>query len=107
MKSSGIDFKFKCLQEVQQSLLIRLSFDKLLHILDIPLWRVGFIPCNIFSQIEKDDDLVKTIQVNKVGDTKPLKLACSSHIWNFKFTKGNQKEMQAMCKCHELKMIHG
>jgi hypothetical protein len=25
------------------------------------MWGVGFIPRNIFSQIEKDDDIVKTI----------------------------------------------
>jgi hypothetical protein len=28
---------------------------------------VGFIPCNVFSQIEKDDDLVETIQVSLLG----------------------------------------
>jgi hypothetical protein len=34
---------------------------KLLHIIDIPIWGLGFIPCNVFSQIENDDDLVEII----------------------------------------------
>jgi hypothetical protein len=30
------------------------------------MWEVGFILCNAFSQIEKDDDLVETILVRLV-----------------------------------------
>jgi hypothetical protein len=37
------------------------TFDKLLHIIGILRWGVGFIPHNAFSRIEKDDDLVETI----------------------------------------------
>ncbi len=34
------------------------------------MWEVGFILLNAFSQIEKDDNLVETILVSKVGYAK-------------------------------------
>jgi hypothetical protein len=72
------------------------------------MWEVGFISCNAFSQIEKDDDIVETILVNKVGYTKFLKPTWDAYNWNSKFTNiKKEKEMQAMCKYHELEMIHG
>jgi len=43
------------------------------------MWGVGFIPCNAFSHIEKDDDLDETIQVNKVGYATPFKLTWDAH----------------------------
>jgi hypothetical protein len=43
------------------------------------MWGVGFIPCNAFSQIKKDDDLDETIQMSKVGYTMPFKLAWDAH----------------------------
>jgi hypothetical protein len=51
------------------------TFDKLLGVINIPKWGVGFIPHNAFSRIEKDDDLVEIIQMGKVGYAKPLRLA--------------------------------
>ncbi len=42
-------------------LLIWLAFNKLLKFICILAWGVRFIPCNVFTQIEKDDDLVEII----------------------------------------------
>jgi hypothetical protein len=69
---------------------------------------LGFISHNTFSWIEKDDDLFKEISVSKVHYTKPFKFAWDARNWNLESTKSNQeKKMQAMCKYHEFKMIHG
>jgi hypothetical protein len=38
------------------------------------MWEVGFILHNAFSQIEKDDDLIETILMSKVGYAKLFKL---------------------------------
>jgi hypothetical protein len=71
------------------------------------MWEVGFILCNAFLQIEKDDDFVETILVSKFGYTKFLKLTWDAFDWNSKFTNNKkEKEMQAVCKYHELEMIH-
>jgi hypothetical protein len=51
LKVSEIDFKLKCNASRR--------FNKLLHVIGIPMWGVGSIPCNVFSWIEKDDDLLK------------------------------------------------
>ncbi len=45
---------------------------------------VEFIPRNVFSRIEKDDDLVKTIEVSKVGYAKPFRFTWYAHNWNSK-----------------------
>ncbi len=39
--------------------LIQLAFNKLLNFIRILAWGVRFITCSVFSQIEKDDDLVE------------------------------------------------
>jgi len=36
------------------------------------MWGVKFIPHSVFSLIERDDDVVKIIQVNKVGYAKSI-----------------------------------
>ncbi len=36
------------------------------------MWGVKFIPHSVFSLIEKDNDVIKIIQVNKVGYAKPI-----------------------------------
>jgi hypothetical protein len=72
------------------------------------MWEAGFILCNSFSQIEKDDDLVETILVSEVAYTSFFKLTWDAWNWNSKFTNSKEKkEMQAMCKYHELEMIRG
>ncbi len=65
--------------DVWWPLFIRFTFNKLLHIIGIPMWGMGFTPCNAFSRIEKDDDLDETIQMSKVGYTTPFKLAWDAH----------------------------
>jgi hypothetical protein len=49
------------LEKVRQPLLVKFTFNKLLGTINIPNWGVGFILRNVFSQIEKDDDLVENI----------------------------------------------
>jgi hypothetical protein len=96
------------LEEVHWPLLVRFIFDKLLGIINIPKCGVGFILRSAFSRIEKDDDLAKIIQMNKVGYAKPFRLVWDVRNWNSKSTKGKrEKEMQVVCKYHELEMIHG
>jgi hypothetical protein len=43
-----------------------------LQLLGIPQWGFGNIPCDVFSKIEKDNDLASFIQMSKVGYAKPL-----------------------------------
>jgi hypothetical protein len=65
------------------------------------LW--GFNPHNVFSRIEKDDDLIEVIWVNKFVYEKPFKVAWDVWNWRSKSNKGNQeKNMQMICN-----MIHG
>jgi hypothetical protein len=86
----------------------KVVFDKFLGIMSIPKWSVGFILYNALSWIEKDDDLAEIIWMSKVGYANPFKLAWDAWNWNLESTKGKrEKEMQAMCKYHESKMIHG
>ncbi len=49
------------LEKVFQPLLVKFTSNKLLSIISILKWSVGFIPRSAFSQIEKDDDLVENI----------------------------------------------
>jgi hypothetical protein len=60
------------------------------------MWEVGFILCNAFSQIEKDDDIVETIILSKVDYTKFLKLTWDACKWNSKFTN-IKKEKEMIC----------
>jgi hypothetical protein len=63
---------------------------------------VGFISCNAFSWIEKDDDLAKINMGEKIDYAKPLKLTWDVRNCDSKSTKGERKkEMQAVCQYHE------
>jgi hypothetical protein len=77
--------------------LVRLAFNKLLHIIGIPMWGVGFIPHNTFSRIEKDNDLVKIIWESRVGYSKLLNLAHDTCNWNFESIKFNLKKKCKPC----------
>jgi hypothetical protein len=70
-----------------------------LKLIDIPIGAVGFNPRNVFSWIEKDDDLIELIWVNKFFNEKPFKVALDVWNWRSKSTKGKQeKNMQMICK---------
>lgn len=98
VKWDQFQIEMQHLEEVWWSLFVIFTFNKLLHIIGMPMWGVGFIPCNAFSRTEKDDDLDETIQMSKVGYAKPFKLTWDAHNYNFKSPKSNwKKKMQAMC----------
>jgi hypothetical protein len=69
---------------------------------------VGFIPQNAWAHLEKDKNLVETIQASKVAYTKPIKVAWGIWNWTLESNKCNQvKEMDAISKYHDSKIIHG
>jgi len=106
-KWDQFQIEVQCLKEVWWLLLVKLTYDKLLQIIGIPMWGVGFIPYNKFSQIEKYNDFTKIIWVNKVGYPKPMNFTWDAYNWNFESTRGHwEKDMQIVCKYHESKMIH-
>ncbi len=97
----------QCLEKIWQPLLVRLTSNRLLNLIGILGWGVGFIPPNAFSWIKKDGDLVGTIHISKVGDAKPFKVAWEVWNWSLKFNKEKWGEkMHATCKYHELEMIY-
>jgi hypothetical protein len=56
--------------------------------------RLGFIPQSAWAHLEKDKNLVETIWASRVAYAKPLK--CN-----------RVKEMDAISKYHDSKIIHG
>jgi hypothetical protein len=78
-KCDQFQIEMQHLEEVWWPLFVRFTFNKLLHIIGIPMWGVGCIPCNAFSWIEKDGDIDETIQMSKVDYTKLFKLAWDAH----------------------------
>ena len=96
------------MEQVKRPLLVRLASEILLGIIGIPTWRVGFIPQNAWARLEKDKNLVETIQANKVAYPKPLKLAWGARNWTLESNKCNQvKEMDPISKYHDSEIIHG
>jgi hypothetical protein len=63
LKLNGINFnlKLKALKRFINLYWYSSPPTNLISIIDILKWGVGFIPCSVFSQIEKDDDLAKNI----------------------------------------------
>jgi hypothetical protein len=53
---------------------MHVTFNKVKPI-DIFPWGMGFIPHNVFSWIENDDELVNIIQIHKVVYANPFKIA--------------------------------
>jgi hypothetical protein len=60
--------------QVKRPFLVRLT-SKMLSIIGILAWGVGFIPQSAWVCLEKDENLVEVIQANKVAYAKPLKVA--------------------------------
>ncbi len=54
---------------------MKVTSNRLLNLIGILGWGVGFIPPNAFSWIKKDGDIVGIICVSKVGYAKPFKVA--------------------------------
>jgi hypothetical protein len=55
--------------------LVHLAFEILLGIIGILTWGVGFIPQSAWAHLEKDENLVETIQASIIAYAKPLKVA--------------------------------
>jgi hypothetical protein len=69
---------------------------------------VGFIPQSAWAQLEKDDNFVEAIWASRLAYAKPLKVAWGVQNWTLESNKCNQtKEMDAISKYHNLKIIHG
>jgi hypothetical protein len=80
----------------------------LFGIIGIPAWGVGFLPQTTWARLEKDENLVETIGASRVACAKPLKVACGVRNWTLESNKRNQvKEMDAISKYHDSKIIHG
>ncbi len=58
-----------------------LGFEILLGIIGILAWGVGFIPQNAWACLEKDENLVETIQASIIAYAKPLKVAWGARNW--------------------------
>jgi hypothetical protein len=77
-------------------------------IIGIPAWGVRFIPQSAWACLEKDNNLVERIRANIVAYVKPLKVAWGAQNWTLESNKRNQiKEMDAISKYHNFKIIHG
>jgi hypothetical protein len=80
----------------------------LLVIIGISTWGLGFIPQSAWACFEKDENLVETIWASRIAYAKPLKVAWGIRNWTLEFNKRNQtKEMDAISKYHDFKIIHG
>jgi hypothetical protein len=79
-----------------------------LGIIGIPTWGVGFIPQSAWAHLEKDENLIETIQASKITYAKLLKLAWGTWNWTLEFNKCNKvKEMDTISKYHDSEIIHG
>jgi hypothetical protein len=59
-------------------------------------------------QFEKDENLVEAIRASKLTYVKLSKVAWGTWHWTLKSNKRNQaKEMDAISKYHDSKIIHG
>ncbi len=63
------------MEHVKRPLLVCLGPEILLGIIGIPTWGVGFIPQNAWAGLEKDENLVERIWVNRITYAKHLKVA--------------------------------
>jgi hypothetical protein len=69
---------------------------------------MGFIPQGAWVHLEKDENLVETIWASKIAYAKPFKVAWGARNWTLESNKRNRiKEMDAISKYHDSKIIHG
>jgi len=96
------------MEKVKWPLLVRLTSKILLGIIRILAWGVGFIPQSAWEHLEKDKNLVETIRASKITYAKTLKVAWGVWNWTLESNKRNRvKEMDAISKYHDSKIIHG
>jgi hypothetical protein len=50
---------------------------------------VGFIPQSAWACLEKDENLIETIQASKIAYVKPLKVAWGAWNWTLESNKCN------------------
>ncbi len=67
--------------QVKQPLLVHLTSKILLGIIGILAWKVGFIPQSAWACLEKDENLIETIQASRVAYAKLLKVAWGAQNW--------------------------
>ncbi len=95
------------MKEVKQPLFVHLTSKILLGIIGILAWGVGFIPQSAWARLEKDKNLVQTIQASRIANAKLLKLAWGVQNWTLESNKHNRvKEMDVISKYHDYEIIH-
>jgi hypothetical protein len=77
------------MEQVKRPLLVRLASKIVLSIIGIPAWGVGFIPQSAWAHLEKNENLVETIQASRITYAKPLKLAWGTQNWILESNKRN------------------
>ncbi len=75
----------------------KLAFSKLLTLLGIPTWGVGFRLPNVMTKLEKDNDLVDLIQASKVSYTKGLTMLRIVRMDEIFKKKGTQERDHSNC----------
>jgi len=75
LKWDELQAQVQQMEHVRWPLLVRLAFEILLGIIGISAWGVEFILQSAWSCLEKDENLVETIQASRVTYAKPLKVA--------------------------------
>ncbi len=69
---------------------------------------MGFIPQSAWACLENDENLVEAIWASIVAYAELLKVAWGVQTWTLKSNKPNQaKEMDAISKYNDFKIIHG
>jgi len=93
--------------QVRWPLLVCLTYE-MLGIIRILAWGMGFIPQGAWVHLEKDENLVEVTQISRLAYVKPLKVAWGTWHWTLESNKCNQaKQMDAISKYHDFKIIHG
>jgi len=77
------------MEHVKLPLLVHLTSESLLGIIGIPTWGVGFSPQSAWAHLEKDENLVETIQASKIAYAKPLKVVWGVWNWTLESNKCN------------------
>jgi hypothetical protein len=96
------------MEQVKRPLLVCLASEILLGIIGILTWGLGFIPQSAWVHFEKDENLVEIMRASIVAYVKPLKVTWGVQNWTLESNKRNRiKEMDAISKYHDSKIIHG
>ncbi len=87
--------------------MVKVASFKLLILLGIPTWGVGYPP-HVMTKLKRDKNLVGLIWVNSVFYAKGFRDVWDNQNWTrFSSKKECEKEIILLVNHHELEMIHG